>query len=252
MSQPTVAAVMLINGREAMVRKAVECVRNQEYRNLEIVMLDTGDADSRDVMRMYRPDLRGLSIGALRNEANSRTYADIIAHFDSDDWSHPNRIAEQVALLQASGTDAVGYNECLFWRDGPPTGELTYEGSVISGVSSGSLRAPEGAWLYTNTSRAYAIGASLCYWRKAWEQHPFHDAPKNSQASGEDTLWLREVTCTAVSAFRDLKPTGPTLDLSPRMVCRIHGGNTMKYELGPNNWRRVPVWDGYCRERMAL
>lgn len=254
MSQPTVAAVMLVSGREAMVRKAVECVRAQTYGSLRLVVLDTGEMQSppRGISECayswrHVDALRRASIGALRNYANSIVGdADIIAHFDSDDLSNPNRIAEQVALLQASGTDAVGYNECLFWREAEPGWESGH------GYVGESTFRPGEAWLYTNTSRAYAIGASLCYWRKAWEQHPFPDAPKNSQASGEDTLWLREVTCTAVSAFRDLKPIGPTLDLTPRMVCRVHGANTMKYELAGNSWKRMPEQDAWCRGRMAL
>jgi hypothetical protein len=192
-----------------------------------------------DVYRWeHRPELAGRTIGFLRNQANALVGdADMIAHFDTDDISHPRRIEEQVQPLQASGTDAVGYNEVLFWREG----------------GHPHNPAPDGeAWLYTNHSRAYAIGASLCYWRKAWTAHPFLDAPKNSQASGEDTLWLRNVTCTGVSAFRNLEPMGPTLEVSPRMVCRVHGGNTMKYELGGNSWQRVPVWDAHARERMAL
>ena len=43
--------------------------------------------------------------------------ADILVHLDDDDYSHPNRIAEQVVLLQSSGADCVGYREMLFWQN---------------------------------------------------------------------------------------------------------------------------------------
>jgi hypothetical protein len=202
-----------------------------------------------DVYRWeHRPELAGRTIGFLRNQANALVGdAEIIAHVDSDDQSHPRRIEEQVALLQASGTDTVGYRECLFWRE--PWTEYRDVSGHQPVVAHIAVRHPGEAWLYTNTSRAYAIGASLLYWRKAWVAHPFPDAPKNSQASGEDTLWLREVTCKGVTAARDFH--GPFTNDS-LMICRIHPGNTMNYDLQPNNWRRVVEWDGYCRERMAL
>lgn len=249
MNQPIVCAVCLTADRPEMTRQAVECFRSQTYVHKRLLVLDSGITkigfDLTDPMRgewyLQCPESLGvrLTIGGLRNAANDVQVfggkSDIICHFDSDDWSHPNRITEQVELLQSSGADCVGYNEMLFWREIPR--------SVM-------LRKGE-AWLYRNNNQAWALGTSLMYWRKAWEKHPF---PAISH--GEDTEWLKGVKCLSVKSFLD--------DTSPRMVARIHSGNAgnnaynradMKEHsmrtLNQRTWERVPGWDPYCQSVFA-
>lgn len=240
----TVCAVMLANGREEMVRRAVRAWRAQTYPAKRLLIWDTGelnqdldttgDADGEIAhipAQAYRPN---ITIGALRNEAISFwTEYPIILHWDSDDWSHPNRIAEQVALLEASGKEAVGYRDMLFWD---------------------STKAE--AWLYTNRNPQYCLGTSLCYWREVWQRNPFPDT-----SAGEDTLWLRGVQSIGVESS-----TGTTtlpasvMDAAtsegydkPRMIASIHGGNTYaRIERRAEEWKRVPEWDAHCREVMGL
>src|SRR5205814_122178 len=138
---------------------------------------DTGEVDcshrfeslgrptARMIAQWYRPEHRGKSIGAIRNLAIKAaceywyTLPDIIVTFDSDDWSHPQRIAEQVALLQASGADCVGYREAVFYDTRP--GQFC------------------GAWIYRSLDTSYAIGASLAFHKSTWERVPFpEDATK--------------------------------------------------------------------------
>jgi hypothetical protein len=177
----------------------------------------------------FRWETKG-SIGWLRNEANtSFPSVDIIAHFDDDDWSHPNRLTEQVALLQASGADAVGYNEMLFWRN------QLWDGG------------PGDAWLYSNPRPNYALGTSLCYWRKAWERSPFTDGPK-PEGTSEYHHWFKQggVTVASKSSFGGSEG-------EPRMVARIHGKNFGAYDIekqiagGSREWKRVPSWDARVR-----
>jgi glycosyltransferase involved in cell wall biosynthesis len=233
MSAPTVAAVMLVNGRDAMTRRAVECVRAQTYGNLSIVVLDTGGAPRE-------------SIGELRNRANALTSADIIVHFDSDDYSHPGRVAEQVALLEASGADAVGYNEALFWR------EHRHCNCAPDALYQNCMARAPAAWLYANGDPRFCLGASLAYWRRAWARKPFA-----ATSQGEDfrfCLGLRTVGVSSVRVIRDFEQP-PVECKEPRFIARIHAGNTSNAYRGIENaseWRRVAEWDAYCRERMAL
>lgn len=176
------------------------------------------------VLSEYRAGGLTLSIGRLRNIANGYSSGSIIIHWDDDDWSHPTRIADQVALLQMSGADAVGYRDMLFWRT-----------------------PQEEAWLYHNDRQDYALGTSLCYWRETWERKKrFEDAPKRPGATGEDTIFLRDLKVVTVSCF----------DVQPPMIASIHGGNSQPYPVDlaahPHNWTRVPQWDAYCREEMVL
>jgi hypothetical protein len=250
MNQPSVVAVCLVNGRESMVKRAAQSFRAQTYGNAKMLMLDTGaECVAGQYASTGRPSLRvvdyiwepaesGLSIGMLRNLANRHSKADILIHFDSDDYSHPNRIAEQVALLQSSGNDCVGYRDMLFYDETP--GQFC------------------GAWMYTNGNHKFCLGTSLCYWRRVWERHPFPDLPKGPQSAGEDTVWLDGVrrygdTSLVVTPITRGTLMRPTV---PRMIASIHGGNTTGFWLQHRDkepmFSRAPEWDEYCRTKMIL
>ncbi len=253
MSAPTVACVMLANGRPDMVKRAIKSFRAQTYERKWLLICETsgefieellmlGQKSGGQVLYACASHLKGSSIGKLRNAANASAskIADIICHWDSDDWSHPNRIAEQVALLQSSSAECVGYDEMLFWDTTP--GQFS------------------GAWLYRAAGcmhiKNYAIGTSMCYWRKTWEKWPFPDRSPGC----DDLYWSNGDTRTGMSVkivcgggWDYGNGTSP----EPMMIAAIHGGNTCaKIESetkgGKEVWSRRPEWDGYCREAMKL
>ena len=251
MTHPLVCAIMLTRDRPAMAARAVECFRRQTYERKFLFVFDTSisralaqSPESEGQSCCWVPGLRAKSIGALRNQANAvMPQASILIHWDDDDWSHPHRIAEQVALLQSSGADAVGYREMLTWRQ-------------IHNAGLGE------AWLYSHPSPSYALGASLCYWRKTWEQRPFEDV-----SNGEDMKFIEglKVRTKRFDGIVDSIGDG-IVDLQrlvlmhPPMIYSIHGGNTGASMLDPaaevargnKQWKRVPEWDDYCAERMKL
>ena len=216
-----------------MAARAVRAFREQTYKNKRLLVFDTGQRDQpsppdEGISYWHRPEWIGTTptIGALRNVANGLTKADIIVTWDSDDVSHPNRIAEQVAHLQLSGADVVGYDELLFWRE------------------------PQ-AWLY-KAPRGTAPGTSLCYKRSTWERKPFSDLPRiiagKNVGDSEDVAWLRGLNLATVPSLY------PNALCEPRLIASIHGGNTMPYDdlESSTSWRRTPQFDSFCRERMVL
>ena len=147
---------------------------------------------------------------------------DILIHWDDDDWSHPNRIAEQVALLQASQCDVVGYNRVLFWRS-----------------------VEQQAWVYDNHDPRYCVGSSLAYWRRTWERKPF-----TATSQGEDVAFITGLKSRGVDSI---------IEGQPRLIARIHEGNTSTaYNIGVmkaierqgGEWKRAPEWVSYCRATM--
>lgn len=244
---PTVCCVMLANGREAMVRRAIRCFRAQTYQNKRLLIwntgdhtLDLGDEDEEYEIAHVYADQKARSIGTLRNEANQFWNAyPIICHWDSDDWSHPDRLSEQVALLQSSGKECVGYNQMLFWRDLQLTERDVYgpEGS------NEPCDVIQESWMYRLPLPCGILGTSLMYWRRAWEKNPFAD--KNN---GEDQDFLRRVSCQGVVSLLD---TNPSRLNEPRMIASIHGSNTAS-QIDPTHsmWTRTPEWDARVREIM--
>jgi glycosyltransferase involved in cell wall biosynthesis len=268
-----VVAVCLTADRPDMTRQAVASFRAQTYPAKRMYIFDSGDVPAIDALPDNYPEFGIVyhnshtrrpphrTIGELRNEANEWCAhdgsSDIICHWDSDDWSHPNRISEQVALLHASGAECVGFNEMLFWRE--PTSEFREtehldtctcgtcgpgKRTVITGIHSLGE-----AWLYTNRSATWALGTSLCYWRRTWERAPF--AALNS---GEDTEWFNRVKVMATHSFVTPFRIAEGVRNEPRMVARIHAGNAgnpaywpEEMATHPHHWRRVPEWNDYCR-----
>ena len=277
MAEPLLCAIMLTRDRPAMAARAVRCFREQTYGNVLLFVLDTSEKCTPGTpygedraTTVWMPEQGGKhSIGILRNGAIRAALGwqqfDIVAHFDDDDWSHPNRIAEQVALLQATGKDAVGYREILFWR-------------TFAEAPHGASQRESQAWLYSHAHPSYIVGTSLCYWRRTWERRPFKDLPKGNSI-GEDTEFINGLDTLGVTTFHG-QPWEIVLcacghkyprsgapcsqchtypDDGPRMIASIHGGNSSGgYDFkrlaaeGSRNWKRVPEWDEHCRERMKL
>jgi hypothetical protein len=227
---PRVLCVMLANGRQEMVNRAVRSFHSQAYKNKELLVLNSGPTflyvstiPAGVHLSLLNQDDRQRPIGELRNIANATAThikADIICHWDSDDWSHPERVSEQVAFLQETGAHAVGYSEMLFWDSRP--------GAFC------------GAWLYTSPNPDTCLGTSLCYWRKTWESVPFRNV-----SEGEDHQWSLDLSshrcamraCSAI----------------PRMIAHIHGGNSFgAIKPGATEWQRFSGMDQYCREAMKL
>ena len=258
---PSVSVVMLCSpGRDRMRARAIASVRSQTYSPIQIVTHES------------RP---GVTIGTLRNEAVERCFGDIIAHADDDDVSHGLRIEEQVALLESSDADCVGYRECAFWdtrvcsscKFGQPyLDEQQERPGRWHGTSLGPHRCDSTAWVYRSPDPRYAIGASLMYWRTAHERVPFPD--KNV---GEDQHFTMRVKTVGVSALTSRFMHGPVLRVGansaefvkpsgveeepcePRLICGIHGSNSADYrKLSKQSWRRAPELDEVCRVRMAL
>lgn len=255
MSEPLVCCVMLTRDRPEMAARAVRCFREQTYGNKRLLIWDNGKEaeaawfEGDDGEHVCTMPAIPFSIGAMRNFAAQYTAGkrqpQILIHWDDDDYSHPNRIAEQVALLQSSGAEAVGYRELLFWRTD----------SAQSATISLTLPKEE-AWIWSHPAKTYCAGTSLCYWRETWERRPFPDLPTGigpeRSGRGEETAWLREVKSVAVKSIIN---TGTIADNEPRLIASIHASNARHYkgiEKMPGAWRRAPEWDAYARNVMAL
>lgn len=265
---PLVCAVMLMNGRLEMVKRAIRSYRSQTYERKNLLILDSGRDPLVDVLDLERgefyalahpPLMGGVPIGALRNFANAMIpSADVIVHWDSDDWSAPLRIEHQLVSLRASPFGCVGYNSMLFWRE-PPTQPwetvhcLCGKSYPCSGAPcSGCGRYPMGeAWMYRNGNPRYALGSSLCYVRRHWETSNFwNDLPCSPDSASEYAHWMGHLT--GVQGW---------IGNVPALIATIHGGNTssayrrelmVANEAQGGEWRRSPDDDAVCVEALKL
>jgi glycosyltransferase involved in cell wall biosynthesis len=185
-----ITCLCVTRDRRHWIQKAIDLFRKQTYLNKELVIV----ADGYDIRQLvpYAKNIRlvqlrnRLTIGAKRNYGNAFATGEVIAHWDDDDWSAPERLAGQVAMLENSGKAVAGYYSMLF-TDGPNWWRFLY-------------------------SAPYAIGTSLCYRKSFWAEHPFED-----RQVGEDGAFQK----TAARAKQLVSADARTM-----MVASVHAGNT--------------------------
>lgn len=239
---PSVCAVCITANRPDMLARAIRCFQRQTYRHKGMLVLDSSYPllERIPVVDHVRVgSLPGVSIGGLRNLANQRALADILIHFDDDDWSHPNRMAEQVAFLIESKKQIVGYREMLFAEI--ERAEIT----THSDMSRRYLISSRKAWLYRHNLEQYALGTSFCYWREIWERKPFAD-----KGPGEDETWRQGLESIGISSlWNPEKGTVTAKNGEPRMIATIHGANVSSRVVPEStNWERRPEWDEPVRK----
>jgi glycosyltransferase involved in cell wall biosynthesis len=234
MSQPSIACICLTADRQKLTDRAVACFIRQTVAGAHLLIYDTGETPYspswmlQGRMTVVRnPSSRGRAIGALRNEAIDMVKADVIAHWDSDDWSAPKRLEVESAALEGNAHSVVTIQNMLFFDTRNTHDGLAFE---YDAAKMGLRK---------------VIGTSMLYPRELWKARPF----KEHFNTGEDNDFA--------SRFNVKHVQGVTPE--PLMIAEVHGGNTSGvYSLAFDDylpwsrpeWRRAPEWDQYCREKL--
>jgi cellulose synthase/poly-beta-1,6-N-acetylglucosamine synthase-like glycosyltransferase len=124
MSVPKVSVVMSVYNGQRYLRRAIESILAQEFRDFEFIIVNDGSNDgsrailaeyeSRDPrIRVIDQENRGLTKSLIRGCAEAR--GEYIARQDADDWSHPRRLASCVELLdqQPECVIASSWSKCV-------------------------------------------------------------------------------------------------------------------------------------------
>lgn len=150
-SHPLVSVIIPLYNAEQSIATALRSLFEQTWRPLEVIVVDDAseDASVAAVERLTSECPLGVSLRLLRLGENHGAYAArnvglaeakgaIITVHDSDDWSHPEKLAHQVVALQAN-PEAVG---CLsHWVRATPRlffhrWRIEPEGLVFRNISS--------------------------------------------------------------------------------------------------------------------
>lgn len=104
---PLVSVIMAAYNAAEHIGEALESVLAQQWRPLEVVVVDDGSTDATaEIVRGYsevvyvQQENQGPS--AARNSAVEHSSGDFVANFDSDDLLPPTRIGDQVGYLLAN------------------------------------------------------------------------------------------------------------------------------------------------------
>lgn len=250
MENEAVCAICLTADRQRLTTRAISCFVEQTAPAWMLVY-DTGEtaydlpaelaARSREtshpIVVVRDQQARGHKIGKLRNDANQlASRADVLVHWDSDDWSAPERL--EVQLQNVRQTGITSFMNMLFFKS---DGWEHLDHKAHFGM----------AYEYdlAKCSPHNVIGTSLMYQRGIWESQPFNEFAQ----IGEDTEWSRRLSMTGVKAWRVEAVS------NPRMIAEVHGGNSSYvYKLAFDDyqpafrpeWRRAPEFDQFCWEKL--
>lgn len=104
-----VSVIMPVHAAEAHLAAAVAGVQAQSYRNLELIIVDDCSPDGTHALalRLAAADSRIIVLRtprnggayAARNLGLARASGDFVTTHDADDWSHPQKLEQQLAPL---------------------------------------------------------------------------------------------------------------------------------------------------------
>lgn len=114
MSLPRVSVILPVYNRAATIRRCVDSVRAQTVSDWELVVVDDASSDGTTaiIAGYHDPRIRILrheqnrGAAAARNTALRDARCEFLAWIDSDDEWLPDKLAQQLALLERTGADA--------------------------------------------------------------------------------------------------------------------------------------------------
>jgi glycosyltransferase involved in cell wall biosynthesis len=126
---PLVSIVTTFLNAERFLQEAIESVLTQTYDDWELLLVDDGSTDRstqialrhadqypEKVRYLEHADHQNRGTSASRNLGIRESQGRYIAFLDADDVWLPNKLAEQVAILEAEPEAAMVYGLSQYWR----------------------------------------------------------------------------------------------------------------------------------------
>jgi GT2 family glycosyltransferase len=131
---PRVSVVIPAFNHARWVADAVRSVAAQQFRDLEIIVVDDGSTDDTAralgecgvPLRYLHQDNRGPS--SARNAGVQVARGRLIAFLDADDLWLPDKLALQVPVIDARAEAAVVYADAVFWDESTRRPQGTHAG----------------------------------------------------------------------------------------------------------------------------
>jgi glycosyltransferase involved in cell wall biosynthesis len=125
---PLVSVIVNCHNSRKYLRQALDSIYQQTFTDYEIVFWDNQSSDfSGEIALSYGEPLRYfrgdtfLSLGAARNAAIEKARGEYIAFLDCDDIWLPDKLEQQVRLLDSDEGPGLVYSDCyLIDGDGNP------------------------------------------------------------------------------------------------------------------------------------
>jgi glycosyltransferase involved in cell wall biosynthesis len=154
---PLVSVVVIFLNEERYLEEAVTSVCDQTLRDWELILVDDGSTDrsgliardlaARDDRIRYvdHPGHENRGMSASRNLGAAKATAPYIAFLDADDVWMPNKLAEQVELLESMPDVAIVIGAQQYWYSWDPASTKPDRVELTGGMADRLLEPPEAA-----------------------------------------------------------------------------------------------------------
>jgi glycosyltransferase involved in cell wall biosynthesis len=194
-----VSVILPVHGRFELVARALESVRSQTHRPLELIVVDDGSEPAFPVpseppdfaLRVVRLE-SNRGPGAARDAGRRLADGEYVAYLDSDDFWAPGHLASLAAALSANPQAGMAYGATRELRDGRASTLRRWNDEPYDAILPTLLwRRPwhTSACLWRR-DLADAMGGWMPIWH--WEDHE-HDA--RAGCLGAKLVYLAEATC---------------------------------------------------------
>jgi glycosyltransferase involved in cell wall biosynthesis len=259
---PLVSVVLPFFNEQRFLEEAVQSVRDQQLADWELILVDDGSTNRSTLMArdlaakdgriryVDHPGHQNRGTSASRNLGAAHATAPYIAFVDADDVSVPDKLAEQVDLLENMPDVAMVDGALLYWSSWDPASTKADRVVLTGGMADRRLDPPEpmlalyplgpgvlpGVFGLVRRSAFDAVGGWEERFRGLYDDHAFrikiylrypiyissrtwyhyrqHDASYCSQTSRTDYWRLRGVFLEWLEAY--LGPHG-----DPRVLAAI-------------------------------
>jgi len=124
LNTPLVSVIIPTYNRAWALKKAIDSVLEQDYKNFELIVVDDGSTDDTEaLLKPYTGSLKliqqpNLGVSAARNKGISVSSGSLIAFLDSDDYWYPEKLSAQVKFFNANPDTWICQTEEIWIRNG--------------------------------------------------------------------------------------------------------------------------------------
>lgn len=154
---PLVSVIIPTHNRASLVKEAIRSVQEQDFSDLEIIVVDDGSTDNTpQLLRSYaniytvRQNHRGVS--AARNAGITQASGQFVAFLDSDDLWFPKKLSAQVAFFNDHPGALICHTEEIWIRNGvrvnPRSRHKKYSGMIFEHLVELCLVSPSAVMIH--------------------------------------------------------------------------------------------------------
>lgn len=124
LNTPLVSVIIPTYNRARTLKKAIDSVFDQDYKNFELIVVDDGSTDSTEKLLLsYANSIKVIQqpnqgVSTARNRGIKASSGDLIAFLDSDDYWYPQKLSAQIDFFNATPDALICQTEEIWIRNG--------------------------------------------------------------------------------------------------------------------------------------